>query len=251
MGRLEVPNQPYLDSSVAWRIRAGRVPFHEPGFEEVAEAIVASGIAERVERRIGSGKEADVYLCVDREQPLAVKFYRLYRTSHRGGGTVKPESTGQLASRELELLYYAWRGGAPVPEPGERFENMFAMEYLGSADGPAPTLNRAPLRRPGPFLEATLAGIDALLRAGIVHSDLSPFNILVHRDAPWFIDLAAGVRVDRLGTSPWQRLSEASRSLEHGLRTLERHFRKYGLRIDVDRRLHEWVDRIDRFGVLR
>jgi RIO kinase 1 len=228
-----MPNEAYLDNSVRWKIRSGQVDFDEPTYRQVADAILDAGLATEVGQRLGSGKEADVYLCRDGRRLTVVKVYRQYRTAHQGGRPIKLESMGQLASREFELLGYAWQGGARVPEPGRRVENMFSMQYLGTGDAVAPQLQHARLDAPEEFLPATLAGVEGLAEAGVVHSDLSPFNILVHEGGPWFIDLAAGIRVDRLGSPPWVRLNEALRALEHGGGTLDRYFQRYGLSVDV------------------
>jgi RIO kinase 1 len=245
-----MPNTPYLDKSVQWRIETGNVGFHEPGYREVAEAILEAGLATEVRQRIGSGKEADVYLCLDGRRRLAVKCYRLYRSSHRGGRPIKLETMGHQASREYELLVYAWRNRVRVPEPGRRVENMLSMEYLGTLECPAPRLQEAVPTNPAQFMAETIAEIERLAEAGIVHSDLSPFNILVERDHPWIIDLAAGVRVDRLGFSPWMRLEEASVALRGGLGALARYFRKHGEDIDVENLVQTLVNKLDRFGVL-
>ncbi len=90
--------------------------FQEQRYSEAAESILECGLATEVVQRIGSGKEADVYSCVDGPMWVAVKVYRLYRTSHRGGGPVKQESMGHQAAHELEMLTRAWRGRARVPE---------------------------------------------------------------------------------------------------------------------------------------
>jgi RIO kinase 1 len=227
-----MPNDGYLDKSVHWKVRTGHVGFAEPTHDEVADAILDVGLATDVGQRLGAGKEADVYLADDRGRRVVVKVYRQYRTSHRGGGAIKLETMGQRASREFELLGYAWQGGARVPRPGRRIEHMFSMEYIGTAETIAPRLQQAELDDPETFLRATIDGIAGLAEAGVVHSDLSPFNILVHRDLPVFIDLAAGIRVDRLGAPPWVRFQEALRSLEHGARSLQRYFRRYGLALD-------------------
>lgn len=245
-----MPNQPYLDATVQWKIRTGNLAFHEPGYREVADAILETGLATQVVRRIGSGKEADVYLAQDNARPVAVKVYRLYRTTHRGGGPVKAETMGHRASREFELLTYAWQDGAPVPRPYRRDENMFAMEYLGGPDGPAPMLHHASLEAPGAFCAATLRGIERLAEAGVVHSDLSPFNILVHQAQPRIIDLAACHRVDRLGASPWVRLTEATEAMRRGLGALRRYFERYGETFDVEELTDAVARRLDRFGVL-
>ena len=244
-----MPNVGYLDTSVHWKVRTGQIAFAEPTHNEVADAIVETGLATKVGQRLGSGKEADVYLCRDRSRLLAVKVYRQYRTTHRGGGAIKLESMGQRAVREFELLNYAWQGGARVPRPGERVENMFSMQYLGTEDRVAPMLQRAQLEEPEQFLHETEAGVEALAEAGIVHSDLSPFNILVHEGKPWFIDLAAGIRVDRLGWPPWERMNQATESLRRGIGSLERYFRRYGLVLDGPDLLRRARSQFDRFSV--
>jgi serine/threonine-protein kinase RIO1 len=245
-----MPNQPYLDKSVRWRIETGNVGFHEPVYREVADAILDAGLATEVRQRIGSGKEADVYLCLDGERRLAVKAYRLYRSSHRGGRPIKLETMGQQASREYELLVYAWRSRVRVPEPGRRVENMLSMEYLGTLDRPAPRLQEIVPEDPDRLAAETFREVERLAEAGIVHSDLSPFNILIDRDQPWIIDLAAGVRVDRLGYSPWQRLEEAAAALRGGLGELARYFRKHGIEMDVENFVQGLVTKLDRFRVL-
>lgn len=242
-----MPNEEYLDASVHWKVRAGLIGFDEPTHREVAEAILDCGLATDVGQRIGSGKEADVYLCRDGRRLIAVKVYRQYRTSNRSPRAIKLESTGQLASREFELLAYAWQGEAAVPEPGRRVENMFSMQYLGTAREPAPRLQQVTLEEPARFLDATAQALEGLAAAGIVHSDLSPFNILVHDGRPYVIDLAAGLRVDRLGAPPWLRLEQATVALRHGLETLRRYFGRYGLEVDTTNWLRRCRAQFDRF----
>jgi RIO kinase 1 len=244
-----MPNEGYLDKSVHWKVRSGQIGFAEPTHDEVADAILDVGLATEVGQRLGSGKEADVYLCRDGRRTIAVKVYRQYRTSHRGGGAIKLESMGQRALREFDLLDYAWQGGARVPEPGRRIENMFSMQYLGGPDSVAPMLQHVRLEEPERFLHATTTGVEGLAEAGIVHSDLSPFNILVYQDQPWFIDLAAAIRVDRLGWPPWVRLNEALRATEKGMAALGRYFRRYGLELDSQELLGRVRTQIDRFRV--
>jgi RIO kinase 1 len=245
-----MPNNGYLDKSVHWKVRSGRVSFEEPTHDEVADAILDVGLATEVGQRLGSGKEADVYLCRDDRRLIVVKVYRQYRTAHRGGGPIKLESMGQRALVEFDLLDYAYQGGARVPAPGRRVENMFSMQYLGDSESVAPMLQHTVLEEPGSFLRNTLEGIERLAEAGVVHSDLSPFNILAYRSQAWFIDLAAGIRVDRLGWPPWVRLSEALRALEKGLGSLQRYFRRYGLEFDPRDLMGRVQVQIDKFGVL-
>ncbi len=245
-----MPNSGYLDESVHWKVRTGQIGFAEPTHREVAQTIRDCGLATEVGHRLGSGKEADVYLARDGEALVAVKVYRQYRTSHRGGGAIKLREMGDRAVREFELLAYAWQGGARVPRPGRRVENMFSMEYLGGPDGPAPELQHVDLKEPDAFLEQTVRGVEGLAEAGLVHSDLSPFNILVYRGEPWFIDLAAAVRVDRLGWPPAVRLEEALTAMRRGAAALARYFRRYDRTWDEADVLRRVRGQIDRFRVV-
>jgi RIO kinase 1 len=246
-----MPNEPYLDASVAWRIKAGTIGFREPDHRTIVENILTSGLATEVAGLISSGKEADVYLARYRGAPLAVKVYRLYRTSHRGGRPVKLDITSRLAADEFDMQLQAWKGGARVPAPARRVENMFSMRYLGNESGAAPRLQDVRLESPDAFMEKVLDSVRALAVAGVVHSDLSPFNILVHDGEPWFIDLSQAVRVDRLGYSHWSRLSEARVALEGGLEALRAYFRRYGLDIEVEMLTSDIIASLDRFGVMR
>jgi tRNA A-37 threonylcarbamoyl transferase component Bud32 len=242
-----MPNSGYLDESVHWKVRTGQIGFAEPTYGEVASTIVESGLATEVGQRLGSGKEADVYLARDGGGLLAIKVYRQYRTAHRGGSAIRLREMGDRAVREFELLVYAWQGGAPVPRPGRRIENMFSMEYLGTDSGPAPMLRHAALEDPEGMARATEDVIVALAESGLVHTDLSPFNILVHRRRPWIIDLAAGLRVDRLGMPPGVRLAEALAALRHGTETLGRQFARWGAGFDGPKVIALAKTAIDRF----
>jgi len=246
-----MPNEPYLDASVQWRIKAGTLDLHESGYTSTRETILSSGLATEVVGLISAGKEADVYLGRYNGAPLAIKVYRLYRTSHRGGGPVKADTLGWRAAHEFEMTRQAWKGGARVPAPARRVENMFSMRYLGGADGPAPRLHDVRLDEPEPFLAAVLEGVETLAGAGVVHGDLSAFNILVHEGEPWLIDFSEGFRIDRVGTSSWIRLTQATEALRHGLQALGSYFRRYGLSFDPEPVVARIVAARDTFGVLR
>jgi RIO kinase 1 len=244
-----MPNDPTLDASVQWRIDHGTIDLRERGYRETAEAILDAGLATEVLRLISAGKEADVYLCAYNGAPLAVKAYRLYRTSHRGGRPIKVDTMSWVAAEEFEMMRQAWKGGAPVPTPARRVENLLSMRYLGDL-APAPRLHDVRLEAPEAFLADVLKGVDSLARAGVVHSDMSAFNILVHNGAPWFIDFSGAIRVDRTGGIPWMRLAEARSALVAGFRALAAYFRKYGLSIEAGTRADTIIARLDRFGVL-
>ncbi len=214
------------------------------------EAILSSGLATGVVGLISAGKEADVYLALYKEAPIAVKVYRLYRTSHRGGGPIKHDMTGWMAAHEYEMTRQAWKGGCLVPAPARRVENMFLMRYVGDDDGPAPRLSDVRLEEPMAFQEEVLRGIEGLARAGVVHADMSAHNILFFNNKPWFIDFSEAIRVDRTGDVPWMRLEEAKVALDRGIRALRKYFGKYGVEVEQEQYVARILESLDRFGVL-
>lgn len=222
-----------LDSSVHWQIQTGTLPLREQSYLQTVERILSCGLATEVVGLVSAGKEADVYLAEYKGDPLAIKVYRLFRTSRRGGRPNKLDNMSWQAADEYDALYLAWKGGASVPTPARRVENMLSMRYLGDEKGPAPRLQEVDLEYPDAFLDAVLHGIAELFRAGVVHGDMSAFNILVHDGAPWFIDFSDWVRVDRLGESPWIRATQALRLLTRGLEALQKYFRRYHLELDT------------------
>jgi RIO kinase 1 len=245
-----MPNDPYLDASVVWRIKSGTLDLHEAGYRTTKEAILSSGLAMEVRGLISAGKEADVYLALYRDVPIAIKAYRLYRSSHRGGGPVKLDSTGWLAAHEYEMTRQAWKGGCRVPAPARRVENMFSMRYLGDENGPAPRMNDIRPENPQALLDEVLSGVEALAAAGVVHADLSSYNILVFDGHPWFIDFSEAIRVDRTGSVPWMRLEEARVALDRGMSALRVYFRKFGIEVMSEPLVSRILSSLDRFGVL-
>ncbi len=239
-----------MDASVVWRIRSGTLDLHEAGYQSTVEAILSCGLATEIVGMISAGKEADVYLCLYNQAPIAVKVYRLYRTSHKGGGPIKQDSTGWMAAHEYEMTRQAWKAGCLVPAPARRIENMFSMRYLGDELGPSPRLSDVRLEDPESFLKEVLAGIEGLARAGVVHADMSAHNILVFNEKPWFIDFSEAIRVDRTGGIPWIRLEEARVALSRGMNALGKYFGKYGRSVEAEDFVDRLVRSLDRFGVL-
>ncbi len=103
--------------------------------------------------------------------------------------------------REFDVMSRLWEAGADVPYPVEERHDGFLMEYLGDEFGAAPRLAQARLDRGqlAPAFEQLVENLRTFLEIGIVHSDLSAFNVLWWRDRLWFIDFPQAVDV---GHSP-------------------------------------------------
>src|SRR2546426_11688052 len=167
-----MPNRPYLDASVQWRINSGQLSLEEPDYRSVVEAILSDGLATEVVGLISAGKEANVYLARYNSAPLAVKSYRLYRTSHRGGGPLKQDSMGWRAAHEYEMMRQGWKGGGRVPTPAPRGEKRFSMRDLGTENGPAPRPKDVLLEKAGEILYQGLDTVRRVICARAGHGDL-------------------------------------------------------------------------------
>jgi RIO kinase 1 len=84
------------------------------------------------------------------------------------------------SGHELDMMQRAWDAGADVPYPVSESDEGMLMEYVGDATQAAPPLARARLD-PDQLrlaLDQLIANMALLLDDGIVHSDLSPYNVL-------------------------------------------------------------------------
>jgi RIO kinase 1 len=183
--------------------------------------------------KVKVGKEANVYLCRSGEAvqaPLVVvKIYRprmfrnlkndnLYREGRstlnedgniiRDLGMLKAQHKRSLYGEEIRLqswLAYEFlslkklhAAGADVPRAYEMGASAVLMEYLGDEQGAAPTLNTVPLERAEAqaLYERLLENIAIMLRNGIVHGDLSAYNVLYWEGRGVLIDFPQVVSPD-------------------------------------------------------
>jgi len=162
--------------------------------------LVRRGLVERLGERIGLGKESLVYLAERGGEIVAVKFHRIGVTSFRH--IVRVRDYGLRferlwwgarsivsAEREHRALEVLGKLGLRVPRAFGREHNAVVFEYIEGVD-----LYRArELEDPEGVLEGIVeTARRAYQEAGIVHGDLSPYNVIVSRasgrEEPYVID---------------------------------------------------------------
>jgi len=159
---------------------------------------------------ISTGKEANVYWGVTPEgQDVAVKIYRISTLDFKNflkyiEGDPRFLSIGKKihtriyvwAQKEFKNLTIAKKVGAHVPTPVTVYKNILIMEFIGENGLPAPLLKDYLPKNPEKILEIVLSDIEKLYVKGhLVHADLSEYNILVHKEIPYIIDIAQGVNI--------------------------------------------------------
>ena len=223
-------------------VRAGRrsryVEVREASLETVRADAVECGLVDEVVAVLGTGKEADVYVGLWKDIPIALKVYRIHRTPNKKNSMIGygPDRMTVIAAREFTILNKAYRAGVPVPTPARRVDNMFTMRFLGE-DQRALSLREINLENPQEMAEQALRVVEKMLGSCIVHGDLSEYNILVVDGKLFVIDFPQAIefssRVER-----HRLVKDAERLLWRDLRNLECLFSKLGVRIDANMEFH-------------
>jgi RIO kinase 1 len=183
------------------------------------QPLVDDGIVDVVVRRLRSGKEAAVFIVERRGQLLCAKvykdadhrgFHRLaeYQEGRKVRGSRDARALGNSGrhgrelqeagwkSAEVNALYALERAGVRVPKPYGMFDGVLLMELVADEHGhPAPRLNDLAIS-PAQALqwhEFLVRQVVLMLCAGLIHGDLSEFNVLVDVNGPVIIDLPQAV----------------------------------------------------------
>ncbi|MEP1741514.1 MAG: PA4780 family RIO1-like protein kinase [Kangiellaceae bacterium] len=177
------------------------------------------GIVDECLSQLMSGKEATVYIvrCGDdircakvykeaqkRSFKKAVQYQegRKSRNSRRARAMEKKSSFGRKQQEEawqnaeVDALYRLADGGVRVPQPYGCFDGVLLMELIMGDDGEvAPRLNDVALNEQQALEDHAVIMHDVakMLNVGIVHGDLSEFNVLLDEYGPVIIDLPQAV----------------------------------------------------------
>lgn len=181
--------------------------------------LVEEGLVDEVLGQLMSGKEATVYIVRCGEHIRCAKVYkdvqqRSFRkaASYQEGRKVKNSRQARAMEKgsrygrqmqeevwqnaEVDALYRLANAGVRVPQPHICFEGVLLMDLVTDADGQvAPRLNDVVLSEAVALAYHAML-IDQVVRmlcAGIIHGDLSEYNILVAEDGPVIIDLPQAI----------------------------------------------------------
>jgi RIO kinase 1 len=171
--------------------------------------LAQKGHFDVIEHIISTGKEAHVFAATDLAgKTRAVKIYKKETTDfkrmsdyiagdHRFG-KIKMDIRNLInawAKKEFKNLLEATHAKLNAPLPLAFKNNIVVMEFIGENSTPAPRLKETnpTMEELENYYEQTIDFIVKYYMAGLVHSDLSEYNILVKEKKLWFIDFAQAV----------------------------------------------------------
>ena len=167
-------------------------------------------IISKLDYGIATGKEADVYLADPganiKAENVIIKIFRI-ETSSFGNRTkyiigdprfkkLKPgiyHMVNEWCKKEYGNLRIAEGAGVRAPKPYTFNGNVLAMEFIGEEGKASPKLKDIPLENPSETLRLILDDLKKLYDAGLVHGDISEYNILLKNGLPYIIDFGQAV----------------------------------------------------------
>jgi RIO kinase 1 len=183
------------------------------------QPLIDDGVIDEVIRSLKSGKEATVYLVRSGANTRCAKVYRNMaqrsfqrRAQYQEGRQVRgsrqarairkstrfgrKEQEASWKNAEVDALYKLVAAGVRVPKPYGYFNDTLLMELVTDAAGdPAPRLSEVDLtpETAREYHRFLIQQIVRMLSIGLIHGDLSGFNVLVGPDGPVIIDLPQAV----------------------------------------------------------
>jgi RIO kinase 1 len=183
------------------------------------QPLIDDGVIDEVIRSLKSGKEATVYLVRSGAHTRCAKVYRdmrqrsfQKRARYQEGRKVRgsrqaraiakstrfgrKEQEAAWKNAEVDALYKLVAAGVRVPKPYGYFNDTLIMELVTDAAGdPAPRLGEVDLspETAREYHQFLIQQIVRMLSVGLIHGDLSEFNVLVGTEGPVIIDLPQAV----------------------------------------------------------
>jgi RIO kinase 1 len=194
------------------------------------EPLLSDGIVDAVVRQLKSGKEASVFVVRCGEEIRCAKVYkevnkrgfkthaqyqegrkvrnsRQARAMEKGSRYGRREAEEAWQNAEVDALYRLAAAGVRVPKPHGFSDGVLLMELVTGAEGhAAPRLDDVELTpaQAVDYHRRLVGEVVRMLCAGLVHGDLSEYNVLVDADGPVIIDLPQAV--DAAGNNNARRM---------------------------------------------
>ena len=201
------------------------------------EKLRSQGHFDSLKSPISIGKEANIFSATKADELIIAKIYRVENCNfNKMYQYIMPDPRFAGLKKRSRLVIFAWvqreyrnllkaREVIRVPMPIAVKESVLLMEFIGRGERPALMLKDAPPQNPQEFADKTIKSLQALYKAGMVHADLSEFNILNFEEEPVFIDLSQSTTTEH---------PQAQEFLRRDVRNVVKYFNKQGLKLDEE-----------------
>jgi len=200
----------------------------------------SEGHIDRIMGPVATGKEADVFRGVKGKERIAIKIFRLASASYFRNPTVLGYIVGDerfkkmkqnprdlimlWAMKEFRNLKKAEEAGVRAPRPIAIEHNVLVMSFIGDDDA-APRLMDCGAEDPEKTFKEITLQMGKMYKAGLVHADLSEYNILMWKGKPYLIDFGQGVLLSH---------PKASEFLERDVKNICAYFKRRGVECDPE-----------------
>ena len=160
------------------------------------------GVFEELISPLSIGKESNVFIAKKGNQKVIVKIYRMQNCDFKTMFEyIRKDPRYQFlrknrrqiilawAQREYKNLLKAEKAKVRSPKPLGWKNHIIVEEFIGKEEA-APALKDAPPNYPHQFLQDIITEIKKMYQSGLIHGDLSSFNILNNEDKPVLIDFS-------------------------------------------------------------
>jgi len=202
------------------------------------QKLAAQGLFEELSTSVAIGKEANVFSAKTLEDSfVAVKIYRLENCNFNKMFTYIAQDPRYMHLKgDRRRIIFAWtqreyrnlmkaREVIRVPTPLAFKDNILITEYISEGDDAAPQLKDAYVDDYEKTFNQIIEMIKKLYKKGLVHGDLSAFNILMQDQQAVFIDFSQGTAVET---------PNAKELLRRDLEVLCAYFKKQGIKKDPE-----------------
>ena len=129
--------------------------------------------------------------------------------------------------KEFKNLERLDKAGVKAPKPIVYIKNVLVMEYIGDSERSAPLMKDVKLDNPKEIFNFLVDSISKMYKkAGLVHSDISAFNVLIHENQPYLIDLGQGVLLEHPNSNEF---------LKRDIHNIVSYFKKFDIQADENK----------------
>jgi len=191
------------------------------------------GIIDEIHGVVNAGKEARIYWGKNPDgKELAIKIYLTSSAEFKKGMLPYIEGDPRFTHvrRDTRSLIYTWaqkeyknlqrakEAGVNVPEALAVEKNVLIMEFIGKDGERAPLMKETVIEDAEKVFKRLLASVKQLYnKAGLVHADLSEYNIMIWKEKPVIFDVAQSVLIKH---------PMADKFLRRDLENLHRYFKR-------------------------